>query len=88
MEPFTADLQVTIISAHEKSLKTLVDPYRTRIKIKTTVLKGTLFLKIIREVLRSSHDLVIKNPESLDCWMDRLFGSADMHLLRKCPCTV
>ena len=53
----------------------------------TKVLIGTPFLEIIREVLRNGRDLVIKIPEHQD-WLDRLFGSDDMHLLRKCPCPV
>lgn len=51
------------------------------------MLKGTPFLGIIREVLGNGRDLVIKTPETWD-WLDRLFGSDDMHLLRKCPCPV
>ena len=68
-------------------LDALVDPYRTRIDIQTKVLKGTPFLEIIREVLRNGRNLVIKVPEAQN-WLDRLFSSADMHLLRKCPCPV
>ena len=30
---------------------------------------------------------MIKAPED-PCWLDRLFGSDDLHLLRKCPCPV
>jgi universal stress protein E len=85
--PAAADLQDAMVSAHAQDLEALVDPYRARIKIKTKVLSGTPFLEIIREVLRSGYDLVIKVPEIQD-WMDRLFGSEDMHLLRKCPCPV
>ena len=85
--PISADLQAEMVSAHEQQLGTLIDPYRTRIEIKTKVLIGVPFLEIIHEVLRNGHDLVIKIPESPD-WLDRLFGSDDMHLLRKCPCPV
>jgi nucleotide-binding universal stress UspA family protein len=38
-------------------------------------------------VIRKGYDLVIKSPEQWD-WLDRFFGSDDMHLLRKCPCPV
>jgi len=85
--PISADLQAALVSAHEQELKTLVDPYRARIDIQTKVLVGMPFLEIIREVLRNGRDLVIKTPENRD-WLDRLFGSEDMHLLRKCPCPV
>ena len=85
--PISADLDAAIVSQHMQKLEILVEPYRKRTEIKTKVLKGTLFLEIIREVLRNEHDLVIKIPEHQD-WLDRLFGSNDMHLLRKCPCPV
>lgn len=85
--PISADLQATLVSAHTQGLETLVAPYRNRIEIQTRVLVGIPFLEIIREVLRNGRDLVIKIPETRD-FLDRLFGSEDMHLLRKCPCPV
>ena len=85
--PISADLQAALVSAHDEGLETLVDPYRTRVEIQARVLIGVPFLEVIREVLRNGHDLVIKSPEHRD-WLDRLFGSEDMHLLRKCPCPV
>lgn len=85
--PISADLQAAMENIHAVSLEKLVEPYRERIEIQTKVLQGTPFLEIIREVLRNGHDLVIKPPEIRD-WLDRLIGSDDMHLLRKCPCPV
>ncbi len=85
--PMTADLQVAMLNARQKQLDALVESYRKRIDIQTKVLKGVPFLEIIREVLRGGHDLLVKIPETHD-WLDRLFGSDDMHLLRKCPCPV
>jgi len=85
--PISADLQASLESAHAKDIETLVEPYRKRTEIQTKLLKGTPFLEIIREVLSNDHDLVIKIPETLN-WLDRLFSSDDMHLLRKCPCPV
>jgi len=87
-DPITADLQAAMVNSHALELEALVDPYRSRIKIKTKVqIVEVPFLEIIHEVLRSGHDLVIKIPENQD-WLDRLFGSDDMHLLRKCPCPI
>ncbi len=85
--PISADLQEALVSARAQELARLIEPYRKQIDIKTGVLVGVSFLEIIREVLRSGHDLVIKAPENPD-WLERLFGSDDMHLLRKCPCPV
>jgi len=85
--PISSALQAATVSEHSQGLETLVDPYRKRIEIQTMALTGVPFLEIIREVLRNGHDLVIKMPETRD-WLDRLFDSDDMHLLRKCPCPV
>lgn len=85
--PITAELKAAIVSAHTQKLETMVAPFRKKTQIETKVILGTPFLEIIHEVLRHGHDLVIKIPEHQD-WLDRLFGSDDMHLLRKCPCPV
>jgi nucleotide-binding universal stress UspA family protein len=85
--PITTELQAASVESLKQELKNHVGPYRQRIEIETRVLVGTPFLEVIREVLRNSHDLVIKCPESLD-WLDRFLSSDDKHLLRKCPCPV
>jgi nucleotide-binding universal stress UspA family protein len=85
--PVPADLQAAMVAAHAQNLETLVAPYNSRVEISTSVLIGSPFLEIIREVLRTGRDLVIKSPEPGE-WLDRLFDSDDMHLLRKCPCPV
>lgn len=81
------EIRVAMKNSRQQKLESLVNPYRKQVKIQTKVLYGTPFLEIVREVLRNEHDLVIKIPEKQD-WLDRLFGSNDMHLLRKCPCPV
>lgn len=85
--PISEDLQAAMVNEHTEEVETLIRPYRKRIEIQTRLLTGTPFLEIIREVLRHEHDIVIKTPKTQD-WLDRLFGSEDMHLLRKCPCPV
>ncbi len=85
--PIFAELQAAMVSEHGRRLESLIDPYLKRVEIKTRVLIGVPFLEIIREVMRNGHDLVIKIPESHN-WLGQLFGSDDMHLLRKCPCPV
>ena len=85
--PVSTDLQEALVSAKQQELENLAQPYRERLAIQTKVLVGIPFLEIIREVLRQDHDLVIKIPDTAD-WLDRVFGSDDMHLLRKCPCPV
>ena len=85
--PISADLQEALVNTHEQGLEALVEAYRKQILIETKVLVGVPFLEVVREVLRNGHDLVIKVPENPE-WLDRLFGSDDMHLMRKCPCPV
>jgi nucleotide-binding universal stress UspA family protein len=85
--PISKDVQQAMEQSHQQQLASLVEPYKKRINIQVKVLKGVPFLEIIREVIRNSHDLVVKVPETHD-WLDKLFGSDDMHLLRKCPCPV
>ncbi len=86
-KPIATELQEAVASSQQQDLESLLKPYRKRVKMRTKTLNGVPFLEIVREVLRNEYDLVIKIPEKQD-WLDRLFGSNDMHLLRKCPCPV
>lgn len=81
------DLQSRIIADRQQTLEKLVSRIGKNIKVQPRVLVGISFREITREVLREGHDLVIKMASN-DDRIDRLFGSDDMHLLRKCPCPV
>lgn len=85
--PISANSKTAMKADYMQSLDAFVVPFRQRLDIQHDVLMGTGFLEIIRSVLRNGHDLVIKAAENPD-FMERLFGSGDMHLLRKCPCPV
>jgi len=76
-----------IVEESRKELQELVAPWKSHVDIQTKVLTGISFIEIVREVLRCKRDLVIKASDN-DKFLDRLFGSDDMHLLRKCPCPV
>ncbi len=56
-----------------------------RIKIETKIIESRPFLEVIREVLRFERDLVIKSVDENTGIRGWLFGSTDLHLLRKCP---
>lgn len=84
---FSEDFQVKRVTEHQNKLEKLVAPWKKDIEIKTRVRTGIPFLEIIREILYNGHDLLIKAAESGGL-LDRVFGSDDMHLLRKCPCPV
>ena len=81
------DLMKAATDKRRAELDALIVPYRSQLQHTVAVLVGTKFLEVIRAVLRHDYDLVIKPSENPD-WIDRLFGSEDMHLLRKCPCPV
>lgn len=85
--PISGGLQEAVLASARRRLEETVAPFRRQWKIENRVLQGSLFLEVIREVLRGGHDLVIKSAEDPE-WLDRLLGSEDMHLLRKCPCPV
>ena len=85
--PISDGLQEAVVTSARRRLEEAIAPFRKRIEIESRVLHGSLFLEVIRQVLRDGHDLVIKSAEDPE-WLDRLLGSEDMHLLRKCPCPV
>jgi universal stress protein E len=78
---------VEMADKRAQELRIITESYRQRIQIEHQVLTGTAFLVLIQAVLRCGHDLLIKPAEN-PSYLDRLFGSDDMHLLRKCPCPV
>ncbi len=85
--PHAEVLAERVRSTHAEALQRFVEPFQGRVPIRCEVLTGTAFLEIVRAVLRDGHDLLIKSAENPP-FVARLFGSVDMHLLRKCPCPV
>jgi nucleotide-binding universal stress UspA family protein len=83
----TDTLQKAMVEASTTRLRELVDAVDPGGRIEVKVAAGTPFLQVIREVLRNGRDLVIKCTDAPGM-VGRLFGSDDMHLLRKCPCPV
>lgn len=85
--PISAELQAAMLCEKTQQLEAFIEPFRSQLKIKPRVLSGILFVEVIRAVLKNSYDLLIKSAET-ESWLERLFSSDDMHLLRKCPCPV
>lgn len=56
-----------------------------RLAPRIRILFGRLYQTVVREVLQHGHDLVLKVAGSERNLRSRVFGSEDMHLLRKCP---
>jgi len=82
-------LQKTFIQSQKDELHSLLKDISTEgLDIKIQPLTGTPFLEVIKEVARNSYDLVIKPTEGRSGISSMLFGSTDLHLMRKCPCPV
>ncbi len=73
---------------HERVNKLVSKRKNRAVQIQTKVLFGTPFIEIIREVLHGHHDLVVTEAEGQMALRERLFGTTNMHLMRKCPCPV
>lgn len=83
------ELQDIVISDKRVWLEEVVESVAHEgLSIKANVLVGRPFIEIIRHVLGNGHDLIIKCAAVAGGLRDLLFGSADMHLMRKCPCPV
>ena len=78
-------LENQLIADRRAALTELVDAVAADIEVTIEVTIGKPFVEAIRQVLREQYDLLIKPVEN-PAWLSRIFGSDDMHLLRKCPC--
>jgi nucleotide-binding universal stress UspA family protein len=82
-------LQKSLQRLLEDQLSALIETAEIEeVELQTKVLLGTPFLEIIKEVACGGYDLVIKSAEGGGGLASRLFGSTDLHLMRKCPCPV
>lgn len=76
------------IKEQEKALDRLSESVAGRVEIEAKIVEGTPFLEVIRDVLRNGRDLVVKSAGGDGSMTGWLFGTTDMHLLRKCPCPI
>lgn len=84
-----AELHDIVVSETRSWLEEAVKPVAADgVPFETKVLIGKPFVEIIRQVLGNDHDLIIKCVEATGDLRNILFGSTDMHLMRKCPCPV
>lgn len=80
------DSQQSMNDAADKWMEEQVATWSEKYPLSGKVVFGQPFVEVVHEVQAKKIDLVIKLSE--DTFTDRLFGSEDMHLLRKCPCPV
>ncbi len=85
----------TALMEHQKQIQLLkLHPLQQQaqeatVKFSVEVVFGKFFYQIIQQVLKIHADLLIKLVDNSSERSDRpLFDSHDMHLLRKCPCTL
>ncbi len=85
--PVSSELMQRLTQTRLAALQALCAPYADEALVSCEVRTGKRFLEVIYAVQQGGYDLVVKPAEAPD-WVDRLFGSDDMHLLRKCPVPV
>ena len=83
------EVEHEMVEFHRARLAEIAAPIKSEgIKTSELVLQGLPFMEVIRKVLRDGHDLVMKGAAGEIEGNPLLFGSTDLHLLRKCPCPV
>lgn len=80
-------LRNNVLQREHRKLQQWISALNVNISLKIEQRIGRQYIEIIRFVQAKKFDLVVKEIEEID-WLDRLLGSDDMHLLRKCPCPV
>ena len=86
---FGIDLNAALREHRLEQLEALTAPHaEAGVMIYTQVLTGIPFIEVIHAVQHNGYDLLMKVARPSGKLAERLFGSSDMHLLRKCPCPV
>lgn len=79
--------RTAMVERREEELAYMVSDYPDSL-IYTRVLTGNPFVEVIKLVLNNHYDLLMKGVRPSSAFFKKVFGSTDMHLLRKCPCPV
>jgi len=61
---------------------------RNGVKVAIEVPQGDISIEVLKAVTEERHDLVIKTQTGKIGRIQRIFGSTDLKLLRRCPCPV
>ncbi len=86
---FAGGVLSTLCDQWRLQLDEAVESLKDRnITVRSELLAGIPFREIIALVQRNQHDLVVKDARMPGGPRDLLFGSTDLHLMRKCPCPV
>jgi nucleotide-binding universal stress UspA family protein len=79
------EIESRMLDEERKKLEDSLARLSSQCRIIPRVVLGKRYLQAIHLVVQEGYDLLIKVAENPG-WLERLFGSEDMHLLRKCPC--
>lgn len=95
---FIPDASVDLVSLHQQTVEDRLGQLQTLATsaarqagaaVPDIVMRdGADHIEIIRQVKSGNHDLVCKASDNNTLVTGALFGTLDMHLLRKCPCPV
>lgn len=91
--PLTGDRKLTnklcddYIASKRRALDRFVVKHANGFDCQVQLIEGIPFIEITRSVIAKDYDLLVKSAAPTS-WSNRVFGSEDMHLLRKCPCPV
>ncbi|MFT4820620.1 MAG: universal stress protein E [Candidatus Pseudothioglobus sp.] len=91
LETTMKKLQNSLIDERKTALQSLLDlcdQQTLSSSIKILVLPGKDYIEIIRAVISTPFDLVIKSTNQHNVVSATLFGDTDLNLLRKCPCPI
>ena len=83
--------QDKLLEEHRAALKKMVTAGTENtpgVPVTIEIRQGRLFIETIRAVQDNGHDLVMKSTNTDVSPLQRLLGSTDLRLLRKCPCPV
>ncbi len=81
-------LDIAVAEQRVRLEETISAIIKDEVTVEIKIFVGKPFVEIIRQVLKSDHDLVIKCADRDTGLRAMLFGSTDMNLLRNCPCPV
>ena len=82
------ELHVELCREELESLRGDAISAHPELTVDVAVEKGIMAISVIRAVLVNGHDLVMKAAEGRMRRWNRLFGTGDQKLMRKCPCPV
>lgn len=83
------EIRQAVIRQKEEAIEKLAADVRQQgVTVSTKVLSGKSSSQIISEVIRSGHDLVMKDAKGQFSHHPGTFGATAMRLIRYCPCAV